>query len=895
MTKALIEGVALLLALCFLHSINLRLWQQHPRMRQIMFGLLFGATCAFGMLFPLQLAPGLIFDARSVVLSMAALFGGPLPAAIATAIAAGTRWALGGVGAPIGMAVILSSSVLGLAYHYAHRRLHVPVGVFSLLLFGLLVHLVALGLFRGLDPAALAHVNETLTLPYLGVFTPATMLLGLLLQDMHAHTHTEARLQAIAASVPDLVLVLDGDGHYLEILSSDESTLAAPATQLIGRNVDDVLPPDVAALAKQKLRECLSSNQVQTLEYELQTLSGPRHFEGRCQPLHTLVRGKPAVVFITRDRTPQVRAEAELRESEQRYRGLLSDLPAIAVQGYDANGTLIFWNRASEQFFGWNAEEALGKSVLELFVRPERRLTVQLEIEQMFATGTPITAGETRLRRKDGSFIDVFVSHAYVPMPGEVAHGFSICIDISARKEAEDQARYLAYYDSLTGLPNRRLFTDRIQRLLGGRNPRCAALLFLDLDHFKTLNDSRGHAIGDRVLVEVASRLRTSVRAEDTVARLGGDEFVVLVPDVCASVAEAANSLRPMAEKLLERLRQPYTIGGEVHHLTASIGVAIADSHAHPLVDDLLKHADLAMYRAKDEGRNTLRFFDPQMQAAVDERARLQSQLHQGISRHEFLLFLQPQVTQSGRIIGAEALLRWQQPDVGVVSPARFIPLAEETGLILTLGRWALESGLRQQARWQSDPALASLNLSINVSARQFHHEGFVETLRTLLERSGADPAHVTLELTESVLLHNMDEVVPIMQQVRALGLCLSLDDFGTGYSSLGYLNRLPLNEIKIDQGFVRGMLDNPTDAAIAQSIVTLAQTLGLNVIAEGVETQAHHDFLHRHGCRIFQGYLFGRPMPIAEFEQRARREYTGPDTPVTPGRYANASRTHSA
>lgn len=877
MTLALIEGAALLLALCFVQSIIARLPSRHEHVQRILSGVLFGAICIVGMVKPLQLAPGVIFDARSVILSMAALFGGWVPAVISTAMAAAARIALGGNGLVVGTLVILASSGLGLLYRRASQRGLVSIGFLRLLLFGLLVHAVALGLFQALEPATVAHINRTLALPYLLVFGPATALLGWLLHDIEQRLATEtslaetaAHLKAVTASAPDLLMLLSADGTYLEVMSSNAALATAPSSELKGRSIDSQLPPDLARRVHEVIARCLQTHQTQTLQYELRTLLGVRHFEGRCQPVGVPIQGHTAVVFIARDRTDQVRSEALLRESEERFRGVLSHMPMVSVKGYRADGSITFWNEASEKLYGYTAAQALGEDIVSLVVRPETQPRARAAAQRMFKTGRPIDPAEARVRRKDGAEIDVYSSHALIHVDGQEAEAFSIDIDISARKAAEERARYLAYYDALTALPNRRLLADRIRQVLleCKRNPSCSALFFIDLDHFKTLNDSRGHEAGDQVLVQVATRLQESVREQDTVARLGGDEFVVLLPHVCATSLQASAVLRPLAEKLLRHLRMPYTHAGEEQHLTASLGIAIIDEHTTS-VDELLKHADLAMYRAKDEGRNTLRFFDPRMQAAANERAHLQTRLHQALRLDQFELYYQPQVNEIGRIIGAEALVRWNDPGVGLITPDQFIALAEETGQIIELGQWVLNEALARQVQWRSRPGMGTLSLSVNVSARQFHQEGFADELAALLAQTGADPGLLRLELTESVLLHNVEGVIHIMQQLRSLGLWLSLDDFGTGYSSLGYLKRMPLSELKIDQGFVRGMLDNPTDAAIAQSIIALAESLHLNVVAEGVETRAHHGLLLSHGCRRFQGYLFGPPEPLAAFEAR--------------------------
>ena len=876
----LVKGVALLLALCFLHGFNIRVWRQHPWVGQVFSGLIFGGICVVGMLTPVVLMPGVIFDARSVVLSMAGLFGGPLVAGIAALMAATGRLWLGGAGAEVGLMVIGLCTALGLVYREGRARGRLGVEPVTLALFGLLLHTAVIALFQLLPAEAVQRINQTLTLPYLLTFTPATVVLGLLLHDVEqrmaterALTGTAARLHAITQAIPDVLLVLDAQGRYVEVLSPNDATLVASAPELVGKRLHDVLPAEQAERFMQLIRDTLQSGQTHSVEYEMQTLSGLRQFEGRTQPLGVQVGGQAAVVFLARDITHRKQAESALRESELRFRSLLRNIPSISVQGYLQDGTTSYWNQASEQLYGYTAEEAIGSNLLDLIIPPPMRIDVRAHLQHMFATGEVIPAGELQLQRKDGTPVHVFSSHAYIQVPGHPPEMFCIDIDISGRKAAEDEARYLAFYDALTQLPNRRLLVDRLQQVLvnGARSGLTTAVLFVDLDNFKTLNDTRGHEVGDLLLKDVAQRLRSCVREQDTVARLGGDEFVVVLQNLSSDAPEAAAQARTLGELILAQLRQPYELAGHEHHFTASIGVTLLN-HQRDSVDEVLKQADMAMYRAKDDGRNTLRFFDPDMQQAVNRRALLETELHNGLRRAQFLLLYQPQVDSQGRVTGAEALVRWQHPVQGMVPPSEFIPLAEESGLILPLGQWVMETALRQQARWQQDPLFAHLSLAINVSARQFLQDDFVAQVLALVRQTGANPAQIKLELTESLLLDNVDSVIATMRALKAHGLGFSLDDFGTGYSSLSYLKRLPLDQIKIDQGFVRDVLLDASDAAIARSIIALAGSLGLSVIAEGVETTAHHQFLLAHGCQAFQGYLFGRPLTLEDFENRVRQ-----------------------
>jgi diguanylate cyclase (GGDEF)-like protein len=392
-------------------------------------------------------------------------------------------------------------------------------------------------------------------------------------------------------------------------------------------------------------------------------------------------------------------------------------------------------------------------------------------------------------------------------------------------------------------------------------------LLFIDLDNFKTLNDTHGHYQGDLLLEQVARRLSDCSRECDTVARLGGDEFVVMLADLCETTPEAATQVEAVSAKIFSTLTQIYQLEGLKYHITPSMGITLFGGELHESIDETLKRADLAMYQAKAAGRNTVRFFDPQMQAVVSARAALEAGLREAVLNNQFTLFYQAQITGEHQIAGVEALVRWQHPVRGLVVPDEFIALAEETGLILPLGQWVLQTACAQLTRWAGQPQMAHLTVAVNVSARQFHQRDFVNQVLAVLANTGANPQRLKLELTESVLVANVEDVIAKMNALKALGVGFTLDDFGTGYSSLSYLKRLPLNELKIDQGFVKEILLDPNDAAIARMVVALADSLGLVVIAEGVETEAQRDFLADLGCHAYQGFLFGHPLPVQEFE----------------------------
>ena len=472
---------------------------------------------------------------------------------------------------------------------------------------------------------------------------------------------------------------------------------------------------------------------------------------------------------------------------------------------------------------------------------------------------------EMQRRRRDGSLMWVAISGSPIfDAQGRFMGYRGIGRDISARKLAEERIERLAFYDVLTDLPNRRLLMDRLQHALvtSSRDKATGALLFIDLDNFKDLNDTQGHDVGDMLLKEVALRLVASVREADTVARLGGDEFVVMLQGLDRDAAIATAQVQHVGRKIMSRLNQVYQLGALEHHSTPSIGVTLFEDH-HQSLDELLKQADLAMYESKSAGRNTLRFFDPAMQALVAQRTALETELRYGLQRHELVLFYQPVVDANACVVGVEALVRWQHPQRGMVSPAEFIPVAEQTGLILPLGHWVLEVACAQLVRWSLDLATEELTIAVNVSARQFRHTEFVPQVLALLRKTGVKPHLLKLELTESLLLTDPQEAVLKMAELRDVGVRFSLDDFGTGYSSLSYLKLLPLQQLKIDQSFVRDVLTDPNDAAIARTVLALGQSLGFSVVAEGVETAGQREFLLSNGCTLFQGYLFGRPVPI--------------------------------
>jgi diguanylate cyclase (GGDEF)-like protein/PAS domain S-box-containing protein len=558
-------------------------------------------------------------------------------------------------------------------------------------------------------------------------------------------------------------------------------------------------------------------------------------------------------------------AQAALRLSEERYRTVFqTSLDPITITRVD-NQQYIEVNRAFLEWTGFERHEVIGRTALELNLCKARDREIVLE---MLNRTSECRNVEIEFRKKSGQPALAMVSVSIVEIDG-VQCVLGMARDITKAKAAEDEIRNLAFYDSLTGLPNRRLLLERLHQALAvsNRTGRMRALLFVDLDNFKTLNDTLGHQTGDLLLQEAARRLKTCVRDIDTVGRLGGDEFVLMLDDLNELPEDAAAQSKVVAEKILAAVGEPCRLAGREYSGTASIGISVfGDSRGSS--SEVLQQADIAMYQAKLAGRNTMRFFAPALQAAVNARAEMEEELRLGIRASQFVLYYQPQIDRN-RLVGAEALIRWNHPRRNVLLPGEFIPMAEQSGLILPLGKWVLQSACEQIAAWADHRQTARLSIAVNISASQFRQPDFVQQVLSALDSTGANPRNLGLELTESMLAENIEEVIEKMKDLKSHGLRFSLDDFGTGFSSLAYLKRLPLNQLKIDGSFIRDILMDQSSAAIAQTIVSLSRAMGLPVIAEGVETEEQREFLTRIGCHAFQGYTFSRPLPLDEFESQ--------------------------
>jgi diguanylate cyclase (GGDEF)-like protein/PAS domain S-box-containing protein len=652
-------------------------------------------------------------------------------------------------------------------------------------------------------------------------------------------------------------LTLNGEGLISDVNLTGAVLLGEERKKMLRRRFDRFVTRGDRDRYHRLFVRLMQHDERQPYELALQRGDGST-FHAQLDCVRVATGDKPPAARITlTDVTEHKRVEAELRIAAAAFESQEGMFVA------DAKRVILRINRAFSAITGFTAKEAVGQTTRLL--KSDRHDEVFSATMWEAVNRTGAWRGEIWSRQKRGEVFPRWLTVTAVRgSDGGITHYVGTLVDITQRKADEAEIENLAFYDLLTQLPNRRLLVDRLQKALVvcARSRQRGAILFIDLDDFKTLNDTQGHDVGDQLLQQVARRLLTCVRASDTVARLGGDEFVVMLEDLSESSQEAATQAKAVGEKILAALAPPYLLAGHEHHSTGSVGGMLFGDHRET-VDDLLKRADLAMYRAKAAGRNTLRFFDPRMQVAVSARAALEADLRKGVREGQFVLHYQPQVDGEGRVTGAEALARWQHPRRGLVSPAEFIPLAEETGLIEPLGRWVLESACAQLLAWSARPETAHLTLSMNVSSREFRRPEFVARTLAVIDRTGVDPRKLMFEFTESPLSDDLEETIAKMTAMKAHGERFSLDDFGTGYSSLSSLKHLPLDQLKIDQSFVRDVVTDPNDAAIARTIMALGQNFGLAVIAEGVESVEQRDFLAHQGCCAFQGYLFGRPGPV--------------------------------
>jgi diguanylate cyclase (GGDEF)-like protein/PAS domain S-box-containing protein len=690
------------------------------------------------------------------------------------------------------------------------------------------------------------------------------------------HIELENQAQKLAESEERWSFALEGagDGVWDWNPKTDEAIFSRRWNEIIGYAENEFpsngtaffaqIHPDDRELTQKAVQEAIKHKTVFHIEFRLQNKTGDWKW--------ILSRGK-AVGFDANGTVNRIIGThsdiSERKYTEEQLQIAATTFESIeGVVVTDPKGIILRVNTAFTKITGYTAEEAIGQKINILKSGRHDEEFYRNMWQTIDDTGG--WQGEIWDRRKNGEIYPKWLTISAVKDNlGRVTHYVGTHHDISAQKESEEQIRKLAFFDPLTGLPNRTLLQDRIDQNLTqtARNKNYGALLLIDLDNFKMLNDTLGHHIGDKYLQEVALRLQDSVRKVDTVARLGGDEFVVVLSDLSEDETTSANAAEHVAETILATLNRKYTLDDITHQSSASIGISLFSGTRNNR-DEIIKQADMAMYKAKSTGHNMIRFFDPIMESSVLERANLEKNLRQAMEKMQFTLFYQGQIDSKGNFLGAEVLLRWLHPQQGLISPADFIPVAEETGLILSLGNWVLETACIQQTKWATQPKMEHMTVSVNVSARQFNQHDFIDQVTAIIKRTGANPKQLKLELTESLLIENVETIISKISSLKALGVCFSLDDFGTGYSSLAYLRRLPLDQLKIDRSFVINITKDNNDLAIAKTIIDMGNSLGIDVIAEGVETESQRHLLDQLGCKNFQGYLICKPLPIDDFEE---------------------------
>ncbi len=658
----------------------------------------------------------------------------------------------------------------------------------------------------------------------------------------------------------DSVFWISPDGHFVDVNDAACGALGYSREELLSMTVDDIDAGDLLGLRHERWNE-LKQHGSQVFESSHRTRDG-KIFPVEVSSDYLEFNGKEYDCAIVRDITERKQAEEKLRESEARSSAIVETAHDCIIT-IDHEGRITEFNPAAERTFGYSRTEALGQRMVELIVPPSFREGHSKGFAHHLATGEGAVIGkriEITAVRADGTEIPVELTVTRISADPPMFTGH--LRDITERKTAEETISHLAYYDGLTDLPNRALFIDRVNVALtrARRTGQMAAVMFLDLDRFKLINDTVGHGLGDEVLRSVAHRLTGLVREGDTVARASGDEFTLLLPDI-----EQPEDVFEVAERIVEAFRRPWLVDGREFHVTGSLGIAMyPDDGDDP--ESLLRKADTAMYQAKDEGRDTYRLHTEAMNARIAERVDLEAGLRRGLERSEFVVHYQPQVDlQSGAIVGAEALVRWQHPEQGLLLPGGFIPVAEDCGLILPLGEWVLRTVCAQNVAWQQTGD-APMPVAVNLSARQFQERNLLDTVTQVLEESGMDPQYLQLEITEGAAMRDVESTITTLRALRKMGVQIAIDDFGTGYSSLSYLKRFPIDVLKIDRSFVRDLIVDPDDAAIASAIIAMAKSLGLRVIAEGVETEEQLAYLKEHGCDEMQGYLFSKPVPAPEF-----------------------------
>lgn len=852
----------LIMALAWLLTVNGRYLQHHPQIGWLTTGVAFGAVTIACMTLPLTPVTGLPLDARSVVLFAAGMSVGLASGGVALMVTLVYLIFDGTFSAVVVLSMLLPFAV-GIAVHYNKGVSYIPLKRWYLLPIILLAHLLNLAVIylavdTELQSALISFLPSFLILRVL-----LTYLLLFILNDIQLRQKEQqvlqdrkAKLIAITSALPDTMNIIDKNGYYIDLISNHNELTPNAVARSVGKHLRDIYLPEQAEHLLDFITKTIEQKKVTQSTYELDTPQGRRIFESVAQVIESREYELPAVVILSRDITERIKNETDLRIAAvafDSFQGLLVT---------DKSNNILRANEAFTKVTGYSEVEVLGKTPS---IFSSGRHDIKFYQKMWYAINTQgHWQGEIYDKRKSGQIYPQWLSiSAVTDNNGQISHYVAAINDISEYREREKKIHELAYYDSLTGLDNRSSLLNSINNAKSAlvENELHSALIFIDIDNFKNINDMWGHAVGDEFLLNIAQQLSEVISNKDALARIGSDQFVLLMSKRSNDKQVYREQLEDFSKMLLTMLKQPYTHGSQSLHSSASLGLTVIDDANHS-AEHLLHQAELAMYSAKDTGRGGYCFYDPQMQDAISERLLLEEDIIRGINNKEFGVYFQAQFNSQNHLVGAEALVRWDHPQRGILTPAAFIDVAQAAGVMNRIDKLVLLRACEQMVCWEKDVILKEITVSVNISSAQLYQTDFVADVLEVLKSTGANPNLLKIELTESMLVTDMQQAIVRMSSLKEYGIRFAIDDFGTGYSSLHYLQMLPLDQLKIDQSFVQRLPEDTNSLAIIRAVLAMATSLELEVIAEGVETEAQRDMLLANGCHLYQGYLFAKPVP---------------------------------
>jgi len=860
----LIKLTALLLALTLLLTFVYRAMGKNSVKGRLVQGALFGLIAVLGMSMPVHFSTGIIIDPRSVIISMAGFFGGPLTGIPAMLIAGGYRLSLGGAGAVAGSLVVFLTGVTGIAAYFLRKRLYISRSVSHFFLFGLICHFIAMFGMLALPSEIMWNVVEGLSVPFFLIYPPVTIFLGYLLADIELKYELELKLRTSTAQLrtlfntaPELIWLKDTNGVYLMCNQLVETYLGVSESALKGTTDYNYIDKEQADFVRASDLKSIESGGEIVSEHWVTYAEDKRKvlLEVTRTPVYDSAQQLIGVLGVAHDITKRAETEAKLRQSAKVFE---STLEGVFIT--DKNSKILDVNQSFIDITGYDRQEAIGANP-NIFSSGKHDKNFFTNMwSSINKTGQ--WRGEIWNKRRDQKVFPMWLTISTVKNENnEVINYVAVFTDITEIKQSQSELNFLAHHDALTSLPNRLFFNQKLDKALSHakRIDSKLAILFIDLDRFKNINDSFGHTAGDHLLIHLSERLKKTVRLEDTISRISGDEFIILFEDI-----KSTETVVSAIEKIMDVFSSSFPIEGHNIRITASVGISL-----YPMdginATDLIRNADAAMYRAKDEGRNTYQFYTRDLTTKAFERVIMETELREALTKKEFYLHYQPQIDlQTKQLIGLEVLLRWRHPRLEVVSPDLFIPLAEDSGLINPIGEWVLKEACQQAKKW-IDQGFLFGRIAVNISGVQVNKGQLPNIVRNTLRETGLPATSLELEVTESFIMKQADNAIVQLNELRKLGILLSIDDFGTGYSSLSYLKRLPVHKLKIDRSFVCDIDEDSDDRAIINAIIAMGNSLGLAVIAEGVENKEQEHYLLSSGCNEAQGFFYSRPVPADE------------------------------